>query len=138
MIISYQVLIHYCPLTEFPFGGLGNKHWLVDRPINPHFTGRREVIDKIINRITSEDAKSEQRRFVLTGMGGQGKSEICLHVANEVRNRSVPCAVADAKTFVLIRLYQVLGHILGRCQHAKHSRGELLRSRRGIKMPQNC
>lgn len=79
--------MQFCPLTGSSFGRVGNKHWLVDRPTNPHFTGRREVIDKIIKRITSEDANNEQRRFVLTGMGGQGKSEICLHVANEVRDR---------------------------------------------------
>lgn len=67
--------------------GVGNKHWLVDRATNPHFTGRREIIEKIVRTITSSDSANEQRRFVITGMGGQGKSEICLHVANEVRDR---------------------------------------------------
>jgi primosomal protein N' len=64
-----------------------NKHWLVNRSTNPHFTGRRGVIERIVKRLTSEDAANEQLRFVLTGMGGQGKSEVCLQVANEVRDR---------------------------------------------------
>jgi len=32
----------------------------------------------------------KQRRFVITGLGGQGKSEICLKVANLMREKSVP------------------------------------------------
>jgi hypothetical protein len=55
--------------------------------MNPNFTGRRAIMDKIINRLTSEEPVNEQRRVVLTSMGGQGKSEICLQVANEVRDR---------------------------------------------------
>ncbi|KAK2608326.1 hypothetical protein N8I77_006944 [Diaporthe amygdali] len=64
-----------------------NKHWLVHRSTNPHFTGRRSVIDEIVVAISPEPIIDQQRRFVVTGMGGQGKSEICLHVANEVRDR---------------------------------------------------
>lgn len=75
------------PLTEPPFCDVGNKHWLVNRPTNPHFIGRGELIDRVVKGINSEDESTEQRRVVLTGMGGQGKSEICLHVANEVRHR---------------------------------------------------
>lgn len=85
--MSYKFLIPLHPLTEPPFCDAGNKHWLVSHPTNPHFVGRREVIDRIIKRITPEDAQTEQKRVVLTGMGGQGKSEICLRVANEVRHR---------------------------------------------------
>lgn len=81
------MLIQLCPLTELPFLSVGNKHWLVNRSTNPYFTGRRGIIDTAIKRLTSEDASNEQRRFVLTGMGGQGKSEISLNVANEVRDR---------------------------------------------------
>lgn len=66
---------------------LENKHWLVSRSTNPYFTGRRGIINKIVKRLTSEDAANEQLRLVLTGMGGEGKSEICLHVANIVRDR---------------------------------------------------
>ncbi|KAJ0108751.1 hypothetical protein J7T55_011242 [Diaporthe amygdali] len=64
-----------------------NKHWLVHRSTNPHFTGRHNIIDKIVRAISPEPTTDQQRRFVVTGMGGQGKSEICLHVANEVRDR---------------------------------------------------
>jgi nucleoside-triphosphatase THEP1 len=35
------------------------------------------------------NSTKQQRRFVITGMGGQGKSEICLKVADLVRERYV-------------------------------------------------
>lgn len=82
-----QIVISLHPLTEPPLPCVGNKHWLVDRSTNPHFTGRREVIERIVKSITSKDSANEQQRLVITGMGGQGKSELCLHVANEVRER---------------------------------------------------
>jgi nucleoside-triphosphatase THEP1 len=52
-----------------------------------------------------------QKRFVLTGMGGQGKSEICLRVVNEVRESYVTLAF----TQFAADLRKVLGHLLGGC-----------------------
>lgn len=63
-----------------------NVHWLVERSINPMFTGRHGIISKIKNAFTSS-RPGVQKRFVLTGMGGQGKSEVCLKVANELREQ---------------------------------------------------
>ncbi|XDG07755.1 hypothetical protein ABKA04_007370 [Annulohypoxylon sp. FPYF3050] len=63
-----------------------NVHWLVERSINPMFTGRRGIISKIKNAFASSRL-DVQKRFVLTGMGGQGKSEVCLKVANELRDQ---------------------------------------------------
>lgn len=70
--------------TELRLGDVGNKHWIVKRVTNPHFTGRLKIVDKIIKMIALETF-NDQRVFVLTGIGGQGKSEVSLHVANEVR-----------------------------------------------------
>lgn len=50
------------------------------------FTGRHGIISKIKNAFTSS-RPGVQKRFVLTGMGGQGKSEVCLKVANELREQ---------------------------------------------------
>lgn len=66
-----------------------NQHWIINRPTNPYFTGRTEVITEITNsirRALEDDSRLEQHRVVITGMGGQGKSEVCLHVANQVRS----------------------------------------------------
>ncbi|EFR00516.1 protein kinase subdomain-containing protein [Nannizzia gypsea CBS 118893] len=64
-----------------------NEHWCVERSSNTLFTGRREIINQIKRAITLGEINQTQRRFVITGMGGVGKSEICLKVAQEMREK---------------------------------------------------
>lgn len=65
----------------------GNTHWVVPRSVNTLFTGRSEAIGRIAKEITTP--ADIQRRFILTGMGGLGKSEVCLKVASRVRDQYV-------------------------------------------------
>ncbi|KAM3067116.1 hypothetical protein ACMFMG_011672 [Clarireedia jacksonii] len=64
-----------------------NVHWVVPRTINPLFTGRGDLLLRIQTAIHSDHTSSpdKQRRFVITGLGGLGKSEICLQVASQMR-----------------------------------------------------
>jgi primosomal protein N' len=67
---------------------VGNVHWTVTRSINNLFVGRDDLLNTIEESIrhTLQDVNATgQQRFVITGMGGQGKSEICLQLANRVR-----------------------------------------------------
>jgi hypothetical protein len=66
-------------------------HWLVPREVRSIFTGREELVRTIKSAVLPdrEGDPSTQKRFVITGMGGQGKSEICLKVAHELRDRCV-------------------------------------------------
>lgn len=65
----------------------GNKHWLVPRSVNRLFTGRSEIIDRIKGAIRDDGTQhaDKQKVFVITGLGGMGKTEICLQVANTLR-----------------------------------------------------
>lgn len=65
----------------------GNKHWLVPRGVNKLFTGRSEIIDRIKAALQDDGAQhaGKQKVFVITGLGGMGKTEICLQVANILR-----------------------------------------------------
>ncbi|KAM0182352.1 hypothetical protein ACHAPF_001242 [Botrytis cinerea] len=65
----------------------GNVHWMVPRTINPLFTGRNELLHRIQEAIHYDSTSdlNKQKRFVITGLGGQGKSEICLQIANQMR-----------------------------------------------------
>jgi len=69
----------------------GNTHWMVPRAVNNLFTGRAELLARIQQAlhidITYKPAK--QRRFVITGLGGQGKSEVCLQVASFMQEEYV-------------------------------------------------
>ena len=66
-----------------------NVFWLVPRIVNNLFTGRTETLTKIMNAISSGHCRLRQQRFIITGMGGQGKSEVCLQIANKVRQAYV-------------------------------------------------
>lgn len=66
-----------------------NQHWTVSRAANPHFTGRVELVAEIEDMIRHSlrgNVITQQCRIIITGMGGQGKSELCLHIANRVRS----------------------------------------------------
>ena len=63
-------------------------HWTVPRTANPLFTGREDLLEElgaIISSTISTPPHQEQCRIVISGLGGQGKSEICLQLARHFR-----------------------------------------------------
>ena len=63
----------------------GNMHWCIPRSVNALFIGRTDALERIQRAITRKENDQKQRRFVITGIGGQGKSEICLRIADQMR-----------------------------------------------------
>lgn len=58
------------------------------RSVNNLFVGRENIlttIEESLRRTLQDVNTTGQQRFVITGMGGQGKSEICLQLAHRVR-----------------------------------------------------
>ncbi|KAL8706420.1 MAG: hypothetical protein Q9225_007959, partial [Loekoesia sp. 1 TL-2023] len=71
-----------------PSSQTGNIHWTVNRPTNTLFTGRDDILDELeatIRNAVKNTSRPEQCSIVISGMGGQGKSEICLQLAHRVR-----------------------------------------------------
>ena len=66
-----------------------HEHWMVTRHANPLFTGRKDLLQEL-EGIVRDAVKClwnrTQCRVVLSGMGGQGKSEICLQLAHSLRH----------------------------------------------------
>ncbi|PNS21671.1 hypothetical protein CAC42_1525 [Sphaceloma murrayae] len=65
-----------------------NVHWMVDRPVNTLFTGRNGLLERIMHTFREELDKTQPEtpcRVVIHGMGGQGKSELCLRAVNNLR-----------------------------------------------------
>lgn len=63
-------------------------HWIVQRAANTLFTGREDVLhdlDSVISQAINEPPHQDQCRIVISGVGGQGKSEICLQLAHRFR-----------------------------------------------------
>jgi len=59
---------------------------MVPRPVNPCFTGRNEILARLRKQLCEIQTEG-QKRFVIYGMGGSGKSEVCLKFADENRER---------------------------------------------------
>jgi hypothetical protein len=68
---------------------VGNVHWLVPRGANAFFTGRRKILEKLEQQLLpscNQYPSARQKRFILHGLGGAGKSEICLKFLEENRD----------------------------------------------------
>lgn len=79
-----------------PSSQTGNVHWTVNRLTNTLFTGRDDILNEL--EATIEDAVKNtsspgQCSIVISGMGGQGKSEICLQLAHRVRQEYTPASL---------------------------------------------
>jgi hypothetical protein len=61
----------------------GNVHWKVPRRVNTLFTDRTELLDRIKDAM--QDESQHDKVFVIMGLGGLGKSEICLKIAYDFR-----------------------------------------------------
>ncbi|RYO26426.1 hypothetical protein AA0113_g12484 [Alternaria arborescens] len=63
-----------------------NVHWMVPRPVNSLFTGRSELTDRIQSALRNDEPDIlKQKRLVIMGIGGIGKSEVCLRIADLMR-----------------------------------------------------
>jgi hypothetical protein len=69
---------------------VGNRYWLVPRRSNTLFTGQRELRAKLKDQLLPSAARfheqHEPKVSVLHGIGGVGKSEICIKFAEEHRD----------------------------------------------------
>lgn len=64
--------------------------WVVPRSVNILFTGRSELLSRIESEFRNNNAgTTEQKRLVITGVGGIGKSEVCLRAAKLLRDECV-------------------------------------------------
>ena len=67
-----------------------NKYYCVPYNLSGIFTGRDDVIQKLRNSCLPpklKDRLTEQKRFVLYGLGGSGKTQACLKFAQDYRER---------------------------------------------------
>ncbi|KAI4221929.1 MAG: hypothetical protein L6R40_008609 [Gallowayella cf. fulva] len=82
---SLQTLLH-CPTT--PPSRFRNKYFEVPRNPSSVFTGREEICEQL-HACCSPSGKTniqrQQKRFVIHGLGGSGKTQVCLKFAEDHR-----------------------------------------------------
>lgn len=67
-----------------------NKHYELPGHVSPNFTGREDITQMLKERCFStrkHNAAKVQTRVVLHGMGGSGKTQICLKFAQDNRDQ---------------------------------------------------
>ena len=67
-----------------------NKHYLVPHTVSSKFTGRRDICQKLQETCLPSfpvTAQAVQKRFVIVGPGGAGKTQVCLMFAQENREK---------------------------------------------------
>jgi hypothetical protein len=66
-----------------------NVHWVVPRSSDTLFTGRKDILndlERCVRAAVQKGPSPDQCRIVISGLGGQGKSEISLQLAQRVRS----------------------------------------------------
>lgn len=63
-----------------------NKHFYVPHTVSSIFTGRRRLLRDLRDAFNS-GSKELQKRFVIWGLGGSGKTEFCCKFAQDNRAR---------------------------------------------------
>jgi hypothetical protein len=88
LVILFVVRV-WLTLLGTPLDG-GNVHWRVPRSSNTLFTGRKDILDDLERSVRAaiqqRPGGHDQLRVVISGLGGQGKSEISLQLAQRVRS----------------------------------------------------
>ncbi|RDL38237.1 uncharacterized protein BP5553_02577 [Venustampulla echinocandica] len=66
-----------------------NEYYTLPHMVNSHFTGRNDIRRRLNDSLLPEiyGGEREQSRFVLYGLGGSGKTQICLKFAQDYRDR---------------------------------------------------
>jgi tetratricopeptide (TPR) repeat protein len=67
-----------------------NKYFKVNMRVSDIFTGREDLARELQGKILPADepeTPSKQKRYVLYGLGGSGKTQFCLKFANDNKNR---------------------------------------------------
>ncbi|KAH9203560.1 hypothetical protein DL95DRAFT_147084 [Leptodontidium sp. 2 PMI_412] len=83
-----------------------NQHFEVLHLLSPVFTGRDEDLKSLTASFVAinPSQNQHQRRFVLFGLGGSGKTQICLKYIQEHRESDLPFGCCEIRPGEWMRL----------------------------------
>jgi hypothetical protein len=66
-----------------------NEFYIVPHTVNAYFTGRNDIRQRLSDSLIGDGYGSSraQQRFVLYGLGGSGKTQMCLKFAQDHRQK---------------------------------------------------
>ncbi|XWX00934.1 hypothetical protein V2A60_008957 [Cordyceps javanica] len=65
-----------------------NEHFYTPQNVSSYYTGRQKQLDElasILNVTSSRQRQTHQKRFIITGLGGSGKTQFCCKFAQDNR-----------------------------------------------------
>jgi hypothetical protein len=92
LTIHSRILTHGVLIVQSETRGPYNKHYNVSHHVSSIFTGRDDINEELRKQCLPSEppyAQKIQKRHVLYGLGGSGKTQICLRFAQEHRERYV-------------------------------------------------
>ena len=92
MVVIIDLLIQFLMKMEFHQQTSSIQNDILSIPVKPNssalFTGREDIIEKLKIHFAHQDQGNTQRKyFLLYGMGGIGKTQICLKFVEEMADR---------------------------------------------------
>ena len=92
MVVILEILIQLLIKIEFHQHSSTTQNDSLSIPQKPNssalFTGRKDIIEKLKNHFARQGHGGKQRKFfLLYGMGGIGKTQICLKFVEEMPDR---------------------------------------------------
>ncbi|KAF2110266.1 hypothetical protein BDV96DRAFT_501211 [Lophiotrema nucula] len=75
-----------------------NEHFDTPQPVSSHYKGRTQELASLKIEVQRPYVTNQQKRFVVYGIGGSGKSQFCSKFAQENRNSFWGVFWIDAKT----------------------------------------
>jgi signal recognition particle GTPase len=77
-----------------------NKHFSIPKAVESHYLGREEELKALEKAFWSQDQvqSHQQKRYVVYGVGGSGKTQFCGKYAQEFRDRHVTPIVQEMVT----------------------------------------
>ena len=88
--------------NRFNLSSFRNKLYEIPHNVSPVFTGREDILQQLSESCLpprTQDNLRVQRRFVLYGLGGSGKTQVCLKFAQDHRERYAPRILCAPKGY---------------------------------------
>ena len=82
-------MLSFC-MSKVKSTTIQNKHYLVPHTVSAKFTGRRDICQRLQEACLPSvpvTVQAIQKRFVIAGLGGVGKTQVCLNFAQENREK---------------------------------------------------
>lgn len=112
-----------------------NEHFSVPQGVEKYYTGRANFLEDVKHSFTAPESPSQgqvQRRIVIYGVGGSGKTQFCCKYAQLYRQKSVDITQCLERLIAgADMIAKLLGYLLDQCKLRRIGRADVPIHRQG-------